>query len=63
PDPSAGQRGDGPVPPLASYAGPVWPVEAVHLLRSRPGRPGPYEEVARFPLGGVKDAARGTMAR
>jgi 2'-5' RNA ligase len=44
--------GDGPVGALSSYAGPVRPVPAVHLLRSSPGRPGPYGTVAVFPLAG-----------
>lgn len=52
-----GPSPDGPVGALSSYAGPARTVPAVHLLRSRPGSPGPYETVAAFPLAG--DTHRG----
>jgi 2'-5' RNA ligase len=45
---------DGPVGALSSYAGPARTVPAVHVLRSRPGSPGPYETVATFPLAGER---------
>lgn len=54
PPPASGS----PVETLSSYAGPVRTVPALHLLRSRPGRPGPYEVVAAFPLAGAGPGGR-----